>query len=334
MITGGSGFIGTNLVDRYLRAGFQVTNFDLSPPRNKSHLAVWQKGDLVNKAALVSAFAAAQPHLVLHAAARTDLRGLQLSDYAANTVGVRNVLEVCGANPNVRRLVAFSSMLVCRLGYRSRTDEDYCPDTIYGASKVEGEKILRTLSKPMFTWLIVRPTSIWGPWFGAPYRQFFELVERGLYFHPSGVKSVRNYGYIGNTVAQICALASAPDDIVDRKVFYVGDYQLLDVETWAKCIAEESRRQPSVRYVSPYFLRLAARLGEFVRFFGWRNFPITKSRLKNLLTDSPVDLSATQAICPNLPYALRDGVAETLAWLHDHQRSLDSRSGLKSRAAI
>ena len=325
MITGGSGFIGTNLIEHYLRAGVEVTNFDFAPPRNKAHLAFWRRGDLLKKEEVISAFAEARPQVVLHAAARTDLAGRKLSDYSANTVGVRNVLEACDANPDVQRLVAFSSMLVCRLGYSSRGDQDYCPDTVYGASKVEGERALRSLSMPTFSWLVVRPTSIWGPWFGAPYRQFFELVERGRYFHPPGVNAVRNYGYIGNTVAQICALASAPDTVVNRKTFYVGDYEQLDAERWANCIANESRNRPRVKYASPRLLHLAANLGELMRILGWRSFPITRSRLKNLLTDAPIDLTTTQAVCPDLPYSLRDGVVETLAWLHDRQSWVEVR---------
>lgn len=31
-------------------------------------------------------------------------------------------------------------------------------------------------------WCIIRPTSIWGPWFGVPYRNFFDMVMHRMYF--------------------------------------------------------------------------------------------------------------------------------------------------------
>ena len=42
VITGGSGFIGTNLVQFYIEKGFDVISLDISKPRNKLHLRCWK----------------------------------------------------------------------------------------------------------------------------------------------------------------------------------------------------------------------------------------------------------------------------------------------------
>jgi GlcNAc-P-P-Und epimerase len=44
---------------------------------------------------------------------------------------------------------------------------------------VIGEKLVRD-SNMKCSWVIVRPTSVWGPWFEHAYRTFFRLVDRRL----------------------------------------------------------------------------------------------------------------------------------------------------------
>ncbi len=55
-----------------------------------------------------------------------------------------NLLTVLAEAPDpVERAVIASSRLVCRIGYQPGFDEDYCPTTAYGASKVETECLVR-----------------------------------------------------------------------------------------------------------------------------------------------------------------------------------------------
>ena len=320
LITGGSGFIGTNLIEHYLAAGADVFNIDIAKPRNAAHFHYWTKTDILDRSNLEKVIEDISPVLIVHAAARADLDGTSPSDYATNTRGLENVARAAASTKSVERLVSLSSMLVCKLGYQPKSDTDYQPSTVYGESKAEGERILHSLGPLPFVWSIVRPTSIWGPWFGPPYRSFFEIVQRGLYFHPSGLTSRRNYGYIGNAVVQISTIANVGDA---SGVYYVGDYTPIDVREWAKCIALNSRGRPHVHEVPLIAMKLAAKIGDQLKFLGWKNPPLSTFRLRNLLTEAVYDLSKTQAICPILPYDLVDGVRSTIAWLHEHPAALD-----------
>ena len=112
-----------------------------------------------------------------------------------------NIIEAINKINTVKFIIFASSMLVCRLGYQPNNSNDYCPDTVYGESKVIGERIVRESSLTV-PWTIVRPTSIWGPWFDIPYRSFFDTVHKGLYFHPSGLRVKRSYGFVLNVIYQ------------------------------------------------------------------------------------------------------------------------------------
>lgn len=104
-------------------------------------------------------------------AARTDLNGTSIQDYKANTDGVKSVIEAASVSSSLKHVIFAPSMLVCPLGYHPDGDEDYCPNTVYGESKVV-EQLVRSLATGLLMWTIVRPTSLWGPWFDIHYKNF------------------------------------------------------------------------------------------------------------------------------------------------------------------
>lgn len=76
-----------------------------------------------------------------------------------------------------------------------KNQHDYCPHTKYGESKVETE-IRVWMIHLIVTGALSGLTSIWGPWFGVPYRNFFDMVMRRMYFHIGHIKCHKTYGYI------------------------------------------------------------------------------------------------------------------------------------------
>ena len=172
LVTGGSGFIGTNLVE-YYKDQYEVLNLDIAKPRNESHFTYWKNGDILDEEKTIKIFSDFQPHYVLHMAARTDLDGKTLHDYAANTTGVEHVISAINQTESIEKVIFASSRLVCEIGYNPKDEFDYKPSTIYGESKIIGEKIVRDSKKLNGNWIIVRPTSLWGPWFDIPYKNFF-----------------------------------------------------------------------------------------------------------------------------------------------------------------
>lgn len=322
LITGGSGFIGTNLIESLSRKGtYTILNLDIKKPQKSSHDGYWRLVDIRDRKEVVSVVKAFAPDCVVSLAARTDLNGKSLDDYDTNTTGVSNMLEAIEAAGTVKRAVFASSMYVCEPGYMPRDFEDYAPHTLYGASKVETEKRVKTANPP-YTWSILRPTSIWGPWFGDPYDKFFRIVLSRLYFHMGDRACRKTYGYIDNTVYQIESILEADPQSVNRKVFYLGDYEPYPITDWANEIAEaEGIRIPRI----PFFcFRLAGWFGDFLKRLGV-TFPMTSFRLHNMTTDNVHNLEPIKAIAPNLPASRKEGVKKTLEWIHGTENQLNSK---------
>jgi GlcNAc-P-P-Und epimerase len=315
VVTGGSGFIGTNLVEHLRSSGDDVLNLDIAAPRNASHRYLWRKVDLLDCDGVASAIRGFQPNVLFHLGARTDLLGHSVSDYAVNTVGTENVIRAISGLVGLHRAIFASSRLVCRIGYQPKNEEDYCATTPYGKSKIEGELIVRRLSSLIpCSWYIVRPTSIWGPWFGTPYRNFFLAIKHNRYFHPKGQSIQKSFGFVGNTVYQLTQLIKS--QALAGRTLYLADWPPLEVGEFATQIQRELASKP-IREIPLAALRVLAILGDIAMSLGYSNPPLTSFRLDNLITPMVHDLSPLQSFLERLPYSQEEGVRITCAWLQE-----------------
>uniref|UniRef100_UPI004048DD8D NAD-dependent epimerase/dehydratase family protein n=1 Tax=Algoriphagus sp. TaxID=1872435 RepID=UPI004048DD8D len=310
IVTGGSGFIGTNLIHYFIEKGFDVINIDITPPVSE-FIKYWRLVDINDYEKLYRLILEFSPEYVIHLAARTDLRGKNSNDYNVNTIGTQNLISALNKTPSIKRVLFASSMLVCRPGYFPAHDTDYSPSTLYGKSKVEMEKIIRNTNQN-YDWVIVRPTSIWGPYFKEPYFNFFELIRNKKYFHIGYLSCSKTYGYVGNVIYQLEEILFTERSQSFTKTFYLGDYEPIHIEFWANEIANEFGY--SIRRV-PFFIVWSASLfGDVLKSFNIE-FPLNSFRLKNMTTDNIINLSDTFKIAPNLPFTRKEGIINTLNWL-------------------
>lgn len=311
LITGGSGFIGSNLIEELLKQDdVELLNIDLEESPIEEFNAITKICDIRDRERLEIIIKDFNPTHIIHLAARTDLDGKTLDDYSSNTIGVKNLLDVANNLADVQKILITSSMLVCKSGYQPSGELDYCPNTVYGESKVETEKITRAANLKC-DWAFLRPTSIWGPWFKVPYRNFFDMVMSRRYFHIGKKSCTKTYGYIGNSVYQIIQILNDTTICKSHKVFYIGD-KPTNIEDWANEIGGTlGFKIPRLPF---WTLKAAGYVGDFLKVFGY-HFPMTSFRLKNMTTDNVLDLTVTNLVAPNPPYDRITGIKHTLDWL-------------------
>lgn len=311
VVTGGSGFIGTNVVQYLMEKEYEVYNIDIVRPRNAEHLSWWKNIDINNYGDLSSAISEIEPSYIIHLAARTDLDGKNIDDYAANVNGVKNLLDIIKNTRSIKKVVLASSMLVCKVGYIPQSETDYYPTTAYGESKVETEKLIRAANLPC-DWVIIRPTSIWGPWFGVPYRNFFDTIMKRYYFHIGNKSATMTYGFVFNAVYQICSLLFT--DTLD-KLYYIGDYEPTNLEEWSNEIACACGY--NILKIPYCLIVIVAKVGDVLGKMGI-HFPMTSFRLRNMTTNNICNMSSTMNAVPLLPYSRKDGVKITIDWMKQH----------------
>ncbi len=316
LITGGSGFLGTNLIEKLIDVPDCVLlSLDIVSPKIERHNKIWKQIDICDTEMLLNVVVDFSPDYVIHLGARTDLRGKILKDYDANMKGVSNLLDALEKVRNLKRVIFASSMYVCEPGYLPKDFEDYAPHTLYGESKVETERRIKA-RKAKYIWSIIRPTSIWGPWFDEPYNKFFHTVLNHMYFHMGKRACRKTYGYVGNVIYQIESILEADADNVNHKIFYLGDYEPYSITDWANEIARlENIKIPEVPYIC---FQIMGYLGDIFKKLGI-SFPMTSFRLHNMTTDNVHNLNPIKEIVPNLPFSRINGTKITLDWIHKNE---------------
>lgn len=317
LVTGGSGFIGTSLVTDLISGSHQVLNLDVSRPKDDSHVAYWAQVDILDVGAVTKAFTSFGPDVVVHLAARTDTDSNSVADYLVNTQGTKNILDVIQQTPSVKQAIIASTQFVNQYHGHPENDLDFQPHTAYGESKVIVEQMIRR-AKLNAAWVIVRPTNIWGPWHPRYPYEFWRVLRKGYYFHPSGTKVVRSYGYVRNVTWQICQIIMKPS-MVSGNVYYVGDLPI-DLKDWVNGFAMLLRGR-RVTVVPRTVILLLARLGDVLKSIGLR-FPITTARYKSMTTSNDAPMGKIFNEFGDPPYSLEAGIAETVEWLRREHPTL------------
>ena len=173
-ITGGAGFIGSNLADRLLADGHNVIVFDnfstghrrfLESALKSLHFTLIE-GDTLDGEALTKSMAGAD--MVWHLAANADVRfGLEhpRKDLEQNTIATHNVLEAMRSN-GVKKIAFSSTGSVYGEPKVHPTPEDApfpVQTSLYAASKLAGEGLIQAYCEGFdFICYIFRFVSVLG----------------------------------------------------------------------------------------------------------------------------------------------------------------------------
>jgi nucleoside-diphosphate-sugar epimerase len=318
IITGGNGFIGTNLLLTFRDSSFKNSSIyivDTVPPKiSLQENERWINLDILEEKQLKSLFVSFKPHFVIHLAAKTDCDPLlTLNDYLMNTVGSKNVFEACEAAGS-SFLVNTSSQFVNQSGRMPLNDLDYAPHTVYGESKIIAEKFLRD-GNYSFNWVIVRPTNIWGRWHLRYPVEFWKVVRQGRYFHPGKQPVKRSYGYVGNVCDQIIKLIESRESSdVSKQVFYLGD-EVINLFDWVNSFSLSIANRPA-RVVPRKIVYLAALTGSALHTLRIK-FPITLSRYRSMTSNNGAPMEKTFGVLGSPRYSMQEGVSITTNWLNE-----------------
>jgi UDP-glucose 4-epimerase len=172
LVTGGAGFIGSNVVDRFVALGHEVAVFDnLSSGRREfvpaaARLVV---GDLTDAAAVERCVAEFKPEIVDHHAAQIDVRHSvddPVFDARTNVLGGLSLLQSCTRHGVRKFIYASTGGALYGEGRTLPATEDHPinPESPYGVSK-------HTLEHYLYLWkllhrldyTVLRYPNVFGP---------------------------------------------------------------------------------------------------------------------------------------------------------------------------
>jgi UDP-glucose 4-epimerase len=315
-VTGGAGFIGSNLVDRLLQLGHDVTaldNFSTGQPAfldaARSHARFqFVQGDTLEAPALTRAMAGCE--MVFHLAANADVRfGTEhpRKDLEQNTIATFNVLEAMRAN-GIRR-IAFSSTGSIYGDSAVFPTPETAPfpqqTSLYGASKLAGEGLIQAYCEGYgFDGYIFRFVSILGERYS--HGHVFDFYK-SLRANPAELRVLGNglqrksYLHVADCINAILLVVEAAKDS-KAQIFNLGTAEYCQVNDSIGWITAHLGLTPALTYTG----------GDR----GW-------------IGDSPfifLDTAKIRALGWKPALSIRDGVIRTLEYLQANPWLLDERA--------
>ncbi|NNU77323.1 NAD-dependent epimerase/dehydratase family protein [Clostridium estertheticum] len=170
LITGGAGFIGSNVVDLLIKEGHIVVvvdNLSQGKRENVNSIAEFYKCDVLDLAELSVIFYTEKPDIVIHNAAQIDVQTSlkrPALDAEINIKGTINVLECC-KKFGVKKIIYPSSAAVYGNPKYLPVDENHPVDPIsfYGISKHTPEHYIKTYAELYnIKYTIFRYANVYG----------------------------------------------------------------------------------------------------------------------------------------------------------------------------
>ncbi len=308
LITGCNGFIGKNLLSYLESLNYEVFGIDLSCVEEANKFKI----DINNYDDLYRIFKMILPEVVIHLAARIDISNDPIWDYKTNILGVQNLINITEEVESVTRVVWISTQLVNKLGSKFIDYDHYDANTIYGASKVIGEKLVKNgVNKK--EWVIVRPSTVWGPGMSDHYLNFIKYIDKGIYFNITFNKVYKSFSYVGNACFQIEKIIDSNSTLINKKTFYLSDYTPLELHEWANEINFSLNRKQLfsipiyLSYTIAFFFLILKKIKIITRV------PISLYNINNIRTNY-INNNDLQKITGPLPFNLKDGVVNTIKW--------------------
>ena len=313
-VTGGAGFIGSNLVDRLLSQGHNVVvydNFSTGIPEYLENAKKYSdftliKGDLLDQDLLNQAMTGCD--FVFHLAANADVRfGTEhpAKDLHQNTIATFNVLEAMREN-SVQEIAFSSTGSVYGEAKVIPTPEDApfpVQTSLYGASKLAGEGLIEAYCEGFgFRSWIFRFVSILGERY--PHGHVFDFYQQ-LRNHPEMLDVLGNghqkksYLYVQDCLdAMLCAIQKSQEKV---NIFNLGTNEYCEVNDSIGWICNHLGLEPDIHYTG----------GER----GW-------------IGDNPfifLDCQKIRALGWTPKYSINAGIIKTLEFLENNPWLLERR---------
>src|SRR3990172_6796187 len=171
LVTGGAGFIGSHVVDAFIKAGHRVCvidNLSTGKRENLNPKAKFYRADIRSGKAreIIASF---RPDVINHHAAQISVPESvenPLFDADINIMGLLNVLEAARANRTKKIIFASSGGAIYGEAGKHPTPETYPPEPLspYAITKFASEKYLAFYNRQYgLDYTVLRYSNIYGP---------------------------------------------------------------------------------------------------------------------------------------------------------------------------
>lgn len=316
LVTGGSGLVGSHLVERLLTLGVRVrcivraTSSLRWLPASKIELT---KADLATGEGLAEALSGVDA--VFHVAGVTKAISPE-EYYRGNLLGTENLLRACEERGGeLPRFIHVSSLAAIGPSVSARPiseDAEPHPLTHYGRSKLAAEKAVRG-SRLGRTAVIVRPPAVYGPR-DTDVFQILRAASRGWLMRIGREESYASLIYVKDLAEALIAAAAC--DAARGHTFFVADPKPVSWTEFAAIAARLSGKRLRTVFVPAWLASCIGLAGEIQSRMTRKPGIVSREKIKEARCRYWVcNTARAQNELSYVPrHSVEQGVTETLAW--------------------
>lgn len=309
LVVGGSGFIGTRLIETLLAAGHDVANYDLE--QSAAHPRLTTIGDVRDGAALAAACGERDTVVNLAAAHRDDVRPASLY-HSVNVDGART-LAAAAERQGVGRIVFTSSVAVYGLD-RPHPSEQSPPDPFnaYGGSKLAAEQVFTgwAAADPRRSLFVVRPSVVFGEANRGNVYTLARQIASGRFLMIGDGANRKSMAYVGNIAP---FLASGLDAGPGVHLTNYTDKPDLTTRELVEAIAGTLGLPVRTSRSLPLPIGMAAgHVFDLVARVSGRSFPVSAVRIKKFAADTTIDTTRLERSGFTRPFGITEALRRTL----------------------
>ncbi len=308
LVTGGSGFVGTNLIGDLLSQGHEVLNYDIEPSEGYAELT--QINDVRDCETLTRSSQGVDAIVHLAAEHRDDVRPTALY-YDVNVNGAECVVKAAERN-GVDTIVFTSSVAVYGLdGGIPNEASPVRPFNDYGRSKHKAEQVFKRWADadPARRLVIVRPCVVFGENNRGNVYTLLKQIDSGRFLAIGAGQNRKSMAYVKNVSHFLVRCLQLDSG------FHIFNYADSPDLTTTELIELTrtmlgKKRPPRI----PYALGLAGGyLFDFMAGLTGKTFPISSVRVRKFCADTRISTQQVQALGIKPVYSLKDGLHRMIA---------------------
>jgi len=310
IVTGGSGFIGTNLVTDLLKEGHKVTIYDKQKSDMYPGLCI--VADVRDKEKLTRSLRGVDVVYHLAAEHRDDVQPTSLY-YDVNVGGAENIVYALEKN-DVNRLIFTSTVAVYGLNSGEPSENSPVkPFNDYGKSKYKAETIFNTWADFDNTncLVTVRPTVIFGEKNRGNVYNLLNQLASGKFITVGKGINRKSMAYVLNLTRFLTTLLKSE---LGQFVYNYADKPDLCMNELIKIFHNTIGKNPINNFHIPYVLGLIGGYGyDILAKITGKTYPISSIRIKKFCADTVVSAEKVKDIGFIAPYLLTDGLKRMIS---------------------
>ena len=263
LVTGATGFIGTQLSETLANSGHEVrcTARSLAPNRSTTLEMVTCDLESADNLDHLTMGCDAIVHLAGRAHVMSDDPATSESLYLSANVDVTRKLAQSAARTGVKRMILMSSVKVN--GESTTIDSPFTsqdipnPQDPYGRSKTQAEQTLWDVASTSgLEGVVVRPPLVYGPGVRANFASLIGIVNRGLPLPLASIQNKRSFVSIDNLID--CIATALQSSNAPGQTFLVSDGNDLSTPELIRSIASALHKSPMLIPFPTALLKLVA----------------------------------------------------------------------------